>query len=203
GLLKASETEPEIEEGRHSQAGKLILDLTDCVRMALRNNVEIRGTNYDIEESKAKLKEAQPRGSPTIEYQVEEAPAPRDAQQAVESFFSGDVTPLTRLRIGVGFPLTSFGKISLAQSLAREGIEGSKEKKNQKSSEVVLKVKQLYYGVLLARELKNMLGDAEKKVGNEVEKRESSTTPTDPVELAKLKLNRYELLKRFGDATKK
>src|SRR5262245_45568811 len=142
GFLKESETEPEVEEGRPSQAGKIIFDLTDCVRMALRNNVEIRGTDYDIEESKAKLKEAQPRGSPTIEYQVEEAPAPRDAQQAVESFFSGDVTPLTRLRIGVGFPLTSFGKISLAQSLAREGIEGSKEKKNQKSGEVVLKVKQ-------------------------------------------------------------
>jgi outer membrane protein TolC len=107
------------------------------------------------------------------------------------------------VKIGLGFPLTSFGKIHLAQSLARGGIEAAQEKKNQKSSEVVLKVKQLYYGVLLTRALQDMLDDAERKVGEEIQKRESSTTPSDPVDLAKLKLSHFEILKRLGEAGKK
>jgi outer membrane protein len=207
GISKASpevELNPEaFEEENPATPGRLRFDLTDCVRMALRNNTEIRGADFDLEASKYKLKEAKAAGVPVFDYQYEAAPVPTDASQAIESFFSGDITMLNRAQIGVGIPLATFGKLQLAQSLARGGIDAAKEQKNQKTGDVVLKVKQLYNGILLAREIKTMLQDAIEKIDHEIAKRESSTEPTDPVDLAKLKLSRYELLKRFGEVTKK
>ncbi len=190
---------PEIGESGE----KLRFDLGDLVRMAMRNNGELRGADYDIEDSRWKLKQAQPRGLPVVEYQYEAAPVPRNATHALESFFSGDITMLNRVKVGLGVPITSFGKIELAQALANQGIEASKEKKNQKASEIVLKIKQLYYGILLAKDLKEMFGDALQKLEGEISKRENSTSPTDPIDLAKIKLTRYELLKRFGEILKK
>jgi outer membrane protein TolC len=182
---------------------RLQFDLTDCVRMALRNNAEIRAADYDIDNSKWKLKEAQPRGIPVVDYEYQAAPVPKDASDAVKSFFSGDVTMLNRVKIGLGFPIATFGKLQFAQALAKGGITASEEKKNQKSSDIVLKIKQLYNGILLARDVRAMLQEAMTHLDQEVIKRESSTTPTDPVDLAKLKLTRFEVLRRVGEVAKK
>jgi len=197
------EREDDAENTSPAQPGLLRFDLTDCVRMAMRNNSEIRGAGYDIENAIWKLKEAQVFGAPVVEYSYEAAPVPTNASNAVRSFFSGDITMLNRVKFGFGVPLTAFGKIGLAQSLARTGIEAAQEKKNQKTTEIVLKVKQLYYGILLARDLKTMMDDALKKIDHEISTRETSDTPTDPVDLAKLKLTRFELLKRVGEVNRK
>lgn len=200
--LKPLESESALApEGQTEKEFKL--DLADCVRMAVRNNAEIRGAEYDLEESKWKLKEAQPRGVPVITYEYETAPAPKDASRAVESFFEGEITMVHRVKVGLGVPVTTFGKLGLAQSLAKGGIEASLEKKKQKTGEVVLKVKQLYYGILLGRELEQMLTDAEKKLGEEIQKREAGSANADPIELTKLKLTRYEILKRLGEVQRK
>lgn len=179
------------------------VDLTDCVRMALRNNSEIKGAEYDIEDANYKLNEAKPRGLPVFNYEYQGAPVPKDVSNAIEDFFSGDLTFVNRFKLGVGFPVTAFGKIKLAQDLAQGGIDAAKHKKNQKSSDVVLKVKQLYYGIILARELKGMMEDAVKKIDKEIAQRETQTTPSDPVDMAKLKLSRFELLKKLGEASRK
>src|SRR4029434_9198686 len=64
----ASEILSEQEGPGPDFAGKLRLDLTDCVRMAVRNNPEIRGADYDVEDSRYKLKEDQPRRIPILTY---------------------------------------------------------------------------------------------------------------------------------------
>lgn len=178
-------------------------DLTDCVRMALRNNAEIKGTDYDIKDAEYKLREARPRGIPVLNYEYQGAPIPKDVSNAIDDFFTGDVTFVNRVKLGIGVPITAFGKIKLAQDLANIGIDAAKEKKNQKSSDVVLKVKQLYYGIILARELKHMMLDAVSKIDKEINLRESQTSPSDPVDMAKLKLTRFELLKKLGEASRK
>jgi outer membrane protein TolC len=206
GILTESSMEKinggEVTEGAPS-GQRLLFDLTDCVRMALRNNAEIRGADYDIDNSKWKLKEAQPRGIPVVTYEYEAAPVPKNASDAIRSFFSGDITMLNRAKIGLGFPVSTFGKIQLAQSLAREGVDASYEKKNQKAGEVVLKIKQLYNGILLGRELRGMLLEASTRLDTEISKRETETQPTDPVDLARLKLTRFEVERRQGEVDKK
>ncbi|MBL7685738.1 MAG: TolC family protein [Deltaproteobacteria bacterium] len=192
----------ELEDHKTISSDKLAFDLTDCVRMAVRNNPEIRGADYDVEESKWKLKEAQPRGVPSLTYEYEAAPVPTDASRAVDSFFSGEITMLNRVKVGLGVPVTTFGKLKTAQGLAKLGIEASLEKRNQKTNEIVLKIKQLYYGILLARDLRSMLQEATNKLGEEIDKRESSGV-SDPVDLAKMKLTRYEVMRRLGEVNKK
>ncbi len=182
---------------------KLSFDLTDCVRMALRNNSEIRGAGYDIENSEWKLSQTQLHSIPIVEYQYEAAPVPNNAATAVSSFFSGDIVLLNRFKFEAGLPITTFGKVSTAQELARSGIQASKEKKIQKTGDVILKIKQLYNGILFARDLKDMLHEALKSLDEEISKREVSTTPADPVDLAKMKLARFEVLRRYGEVTRK
>ncbi len=189
------------DESNNPQAFRF--DLMDCVRMALQNNAEIKGADYDIDDSSYKLKEARPMGLPVFSYEYQGAPVPKDVSNAIHDFFTGDVTFVHRVKLGVGVPLTTFGKLQIAQDLAKGGIEASKEKKNQKSSEVVLKVKQLYYGIILARELKIMMEDAVTKIDKEISNRESQEASSDPVDLAKLKLTRFELVKKLGEATRK
>jgi Outer membrane protein len=185
----------------------LRLGLKDCVQMALLNNREIKAKNYDIEVAENKLREAQPRGVPVINYEFLSAPAPRDVDNAVKSLFEGDITFLERGKIEMGIPLLSFGKIRLAQGLARTGIAAEKERKVSTQNETVLKTKKLYYGILLARDVEDLLQDAVKHLTSEVQRRESTegnkNEPSDPVDLVKLKLFRYEILRRLAETQKK
>ncbi|HCU25111.1 MAG TPA: hypothetical protein DF383_08840, partial [Deltaproteobacteria bacterium] len=102
------------------------LSLNDCIQMALLNNKEIRAKDYDIVGAQARLQEAQPRGVPVFDYEFLSAPAPRDVDHAVSSFFSGDITYFQRGKLAFGIPLASFGKIKLAQELAKNGIDSEK-----------------------------------------------------------------------------
>lgn len=179
------------------------LSLNDCVQMALLNNREVRAKDYDMEIAQSKLKEAQPRGLPVIDYEFLSFPAPRDADHAVSSFFDGNVTFAQRGKISLGIPLYTFGKIGIAQELARHGIASEKEKKIEKQNDVVLKVKQLYYGLLLAKDVRELFEDADRHLRNEVQRRENSSEATDPIELVRLKLFRYEALNRILDVDKK
>ena len=179
------------------------LGLSDCVQMALLNNREVRAKDYDIQIAQNKLKEAQPNGIPVLEYDFITFPAPRNADAAVSSFFEGDVTFAQRGRIAMGIPLTSFGKIKIAQELAKQGIAAENEKKVDKQNDVVLKTKQLYYGLLLAKDVRELFTDANNHLENEVARRENGKEPTDPVDLVRLKLFRFEALNRILDVDKK
>ncbi len=183
--------------------GAVKLGLNDCVQMALLNNREIRATHYDVEAAEYKLKEAQPKGVPTIDYEFLTAPAPRDVDEAVESFFTGNVTFLQRGSIKVGSPLYTFGKIGLAQDLATQGIKAEKQKRTQKKNDIVLDVKKLYWGILLAKDLRDLFLDAAGHLEQEISRREGDSDPTDPIELVKLKLYRYEVLSRLSQVEKK
>lgn len=179
------------------------INLEDCLRMAMLNNRELRAKNFDMQIAQSKLKEAKLTGIPIFEYEFLSFPAPRDADHAVSSFFEGDLTFGQRGKITMGIPLYSFGKIGIAQELARGGIAAEQEKKIDKQNDVALKVKQLYYGLLLAKDVRELFQDASNHLGNEVKRRESSREPADPVELTRLKLFRYEMLNRLLETDKK
>jgi len=209
---------PTIEAYKELPNGEeLRLGIKDCVQMALLNNREIKAQNYAIDGAEWKLKEAQPKGIPVFEYEFLSAPAPRDVDEAVESFFNGNITYFQKGHIGMGIPLTSFGKIHMAQDLAKSGISAEKEKKIEKQNEVVLNVHKFFYGLLLAKDVDTLLNDALNHMDSEILRRETGSagprkagakpnpnaSPADPVELVKLKLFRYEILKRLGEAHKK
>lgn len=185
------------------QGKKFIFSLEDAIRMGLLNNKEVRAKDFDIEAAKWQLNQAKARGIPVFEYQLDLGPAPTRADDAIDSIFSGDVTLATRVRLNLGVPVYSFGKLNIAQNLAREGIRAEELRKLDKENEIVVKIKKLYSGILLAKDLLVVLKDAEKSLREEIERKEAANPPTDPIKLTKLKLLQFELLKKLWDAEKR
>lgn len=178
------------------------LNLKQCVARALQYNDELRVKDLDIALAHEKLEEVKSVGYPIFEYEYNLAPVPTDLNNAVESLFQGDVSVFNRFKLGVGTPLTTFGKISTGKSLARTGIKAEREKKAQKSSDLIYKINQLYYGVLLADEVNRLLETAGEKLQKEIDKREEESG-YDPSELLKMKLLSYEIDKKIEEALKK
>ncbi|MBI1909053.1 MAG: TolC family protein [Deltaproteobacteria bacterium] len=181
----------------------LRLNLDECLARAAQHNEELKASDYDKEIAEEKLQEAKIIGSPIIEYEYNLAPTPQRVDDAAKSFFTGDITVFNRFKLGIGTPLSTFGKIKLGQELARSGIEAELFKKEQKKSDLLFKVKQLYNGILLARELDRLLDAALERVQKEVEKREQEEEGSDPSELLKLKLFLLELEKKVEESEKK
>jgi outer membrane protein TolC len=214
GFKAPGEGEEKIQPGEETATEKAVklfgprsremmrLTLDECVDRALTYNLELQAADYGIATAEEKRVEVNRIGYPILDYEYRVAPAPKDASRALESFFSGELAVFNRFKLGVGVPIHTFGKVKKGKELAETGIEAEREKKEQKKSDVVFKVKQLYYGILLAREVNRLLRSARNGVQDEIDKREEQGG-TDPSELLKLKLFRAELEKRIEEGDKK
>ncbi|RNC69333.1 MAG: TolC family protein [Desulfuromonadales bacterium] len=140
---------------------KQILSLSDCIRNALTVAPELGESQADIDLMTSKLSEAKAYRYPQIEFLGLIGPAPQARGNQVYSpdgvndtqrltwFQRGDATLIQ--------PLYTFGKISENMKAASHGIEVDRAKKEQRRNEVALQVKEYYYGLLLARELKEVV----------------------------------------------
>ena len=200
--LSSTETRPSEITGLKNE---VVVNINDCVQMAVLNNKEIRGTDFDIIAAKQKIKQARPWSSPMIEYEFLTAPAPRNVDQAVESFFSGDVTLFQKGKILVGWPVYTFGKLDIAGQLAQQGVNEKEQRKTEKTNDIVLKVKTAYYGILLAKDLRKILKNAVDHLEKEIDRRSKSEQgeESDPVELVRLKLYRFEVQSRLTQLEEK
>ena len=152
-------------------ATPLRLTLEDCIRISLEHNAKLQATDYGIDAARAQLREASVGGWPVVDYEYRTAPIPSDVSNAMDSFFSGDMAWWNKLKIGVGVPVYSFGKISLAKEMARSGIANAEVIAFQEKNSLISKVRQLYYGVLLAEEVGRLLKEAHIRLEKEIEKR--------------------------------
>jgi outer membrane protein TolC len=143
--------------------GKLVLGLDECIRRALTVAPELGESRADIALAEAKLDEAKAHRYPQIEMIGLIGPAPQARGDQISSpdrigsleritvFERGDATIIQ--------PLYTFGKISERMRAATHGIAVDRAKREQKSNEIALKVKEYYYGLLLARELKELVSE--------------------------------------------
>ena len=142
-------------------SAKLVLDLKECIRRAIVTAPELGEAQADIDQTAAKLAEAGSHRYPQIEFIGLTGPVPQARGNQVSSpdsidqtdrwtwFERGDATLIQ--------PLYTFGKIAENMKAAGHGIEVDRAKKEQRRNEVALKVKEYYYGLLLARELKEVV----------------------------------------------
>jgi outer membrane protein TolC len=143
--------------------GKLVLGLDECIRRALTTSAELGESQADISLAEAKLDEAKAHRYPQIEFLGLLGPV---SQARGNQVYSPDridhlhgITVFTRGDATLVQPLYTFGKISEKMKAASHGIEVDRAKKDQKSNEITLKVKEYYYGLLLARELKEVVSE--------------------------------------------
>lgn len=136
---------------------KRVLDLDECIRNALAVAPELGESQADIDLAASRLDEAKAHRYPQIELLGLIGPVPQARGDQVSSpdkvsdvdswtwFQRGDATLVQ--------PLYTFGKISESMKAATHGIEVDRARKEQRRNEVTLRVKEYYYGLLLAREL--------------------------------------------------
>jgi outer membrane protein TolC len=143
--------------------GKLVVSLDDCIRRALTTSAELGESRADIELAEAKLDEAKAHRFPQIEFLGLMGPVSKARGNQIYSPDSIDrlhgITIFARGDATIVQPLYTFGKISERMTAAGHGIEVDRAKKAQKENEVTLKVKEYYYGLLLARELKELVSE--------------------------------------------
>jgi len=179
----------------------LRLTLEDCIRIALVNNNKVQSTDYNVDVARARHMEAEARFWPIFEYEWLTAPVPKNISDALGSFFRGDLLWWNKVRIAMGIPLYSFGKLSIAKDLALGGITAAREERKKERLSTVTKVRYLYYGVLLAEELGRLLTQAHNKLSREVEKRKAEKG--SPISMIRAKVFLVDLEGRLAEARDK
>lgn len=180
----------------------LRLNFRECVDLALKNNDQIRAARAEADVAIGKELEAHPRGIPVVKYEHRVAPIPQDVDNAAESFFGGDITVFNNFKIELGSPLTTFGRIRTAQELASLGFDASLFKRGKSIDEIILKVYQTYQGLILARELLGLAGQAVDAIEGKIASMEKERVK-DQLAILKLKVALYEVQRKQAEANKK
>ena len=145
------------------------MTLAQCVERALRVSPDIEQAVLAVEGLEARLSEAKFAGiAPRLQWTNVFGPAPgiEGDTERVETIRSdlSDLGVFSRTQIELVQPLYTFGKISNAKKAAGYGLEAGEAAVESRKSDVAFQVKKLFYGLVLARELREIILESEEKV---------------------------------------
>lgn len=161
-----------------AEGGAARMTLQACIDRALAVNPEVRGAALDAQAAEAKLGEV--KASRFVpQFEVTQFFGPSPAAHGDIFTARSDWTSLSvfeRTEFSVVQPLYTSGKWSAARDAAAAGVTAQAAGVDRRRAEVVLRVKELYYGLLLARQLydaavesQNDLKDARTKLLEKIE----------------------------------
>ena len=162
GISSAADAEPKVP------APPVVLTLEECIHLALKTAPELGEAESDIAFATSRLAEAKSYRFPQISLTVLAGPAPTALQSDISPVVKTDITFninsltwFTSSDVTIIQPLYTFGKISENMKAATHGIEVDRSRKQQKANEIVQKVNEYYYGLLLAREMVELVLEVE------------------------------------------
>ena len=156
-----------ISAADENPAVPVALTLDDCIRMALKAPPELGEAQSDIDLATSKLDEVKSYRFPQLEMTTLFGPAPTANRQELnpvktdKKFSFNELTWFTSADATIIQPLYTFGKISENMKATTHGIEVDRSRKEQRANEIVLKVHEYYNGLLLAREMKELVLEIE------------------------------------------
>lgn len=143
---------------------KQILGLNECIRMALKSAPELGEAQADINLAKSRLDEAKSHRYPQLQALAMVGPAPQARREDIlpqintdKSFRLNELTWFSSFDVTLIQPIYTFGKISENMKAATHGIEVDRSRKEQRSQEIAQKVREYYYGLVYAREMKELV----------------------------------------------
>ncbi len=193
---------------------RLVFGLDECLRMALKSAPELGEAQADIDLTASKLEEAKAHRYPQLEVVALFGPAPQAREQDISPVVDTNrsSTRFNQLTWFVGTdakliqPLYTFGKISENMKAATHGIEVDRSRKDQRANEVALKVREYYYGLLLARELKELVSEVQESLskarGKAIKMIEQGSEGAEEIDLYKLDAFTGEVEKYQEEAKK-
>lgn len=213
GLAGDSENLPRSYRGTHTgqpvQRAKRVLTLDDLLQMAEANYPKVQEARSRLLKKRGELWEA--RTAPFSQFKVQGGlgVAPTVRGTAVYSP-SSDVAITENMALAweVGIeglvPLWTFGKITNLWEAAKANVELGRFEVDRAKNEIRLEVRRAYYGVLLARDSRLLLGEAMNRLDEYIATLEERVKDGDDgdIELLKIKMQRAELVARGTDANK-
>ncbi|GIW45653.1 MAG: RND transporter [Candidatus Binatia bacterium] len=185
------------------------LSLSDCIRSALASDPDLQAASAEIAAAQARLAQAELGRLGEAEYRqilgfVPEAKGdildpPKQNRNAVFR----NLGPFTQLEVMFHFPLWTFGKLRAALDAAQQGLAAQHAAGEVKRAEIVLNVKRLYYGVLLADQLARVLADMrdnmDKAIRKVQERLAKGSTAVTEIDLLKLQAGRAKLARGYAE----
>ncbi|PWB81671.1 MAG: TolC family protein [Candidatus Methylomirabilota bacterium] len=194
-----------------SPVPKAVYSLKDLIQRTLATSPEIRQMQRGAEAAMAKKDQADAGRFPQIEVTGIVGPSPR-ARGTVEggSPDRKDHPHVTnvfeRVELQLVQPLYTFGKLTGFREAAEEGVKVEQAKVEEKAADLILKVKELYYGRLLASDMLGLIDEIATDLDKAIDKTErqlkAEVPGADEIDLYKLKAFRGEVLKNREEAQK-
>lgn len=192
---------------------RLVLSLGDCVRIALKSAPEMGEAQADIDHTTSRLDEAKSYRYPQMEILTLFGPVSQARREDIspqiatdKTFKFNEMTWFSSADAVVIQPLYTFGKISENMKAATHGIEVDRSRKDQRANEVALKVKEYYFGLMLARELKEVVLEVQETLTKAQSKArkmlDAGDNTVEEIDLFKLDAFTGEVAKYFEEAKK-
>jgi outer membrane protein len=146
--------------GEKEKEQKLILSLQQMIEMAIARSPEIAESQSEIAGTRSELEQVEAAYYPQIESIALIGPVNDAKRPAVRGSRVIDPSPdaslstlgiFGRLDFTVTQPLYTFGKLSNRKGAASRGVRAKGFKLLEKKYEIALRIKQLYYALILAR----------------------------------------------------
>jgi outer membrane protein len=183
---------------------RVTLGLEESVRAALRRAPEIRGAEAEVEGLRGKRLQALGIGYPQVELTTALGPSPRargDQVSSPDDQYSPDITGVfIRAGLEIIQPIFSWGLIENARLAADQGLRATQAGVDVKSTEVALRVKQAYWGLITARMIRDFLVEVRDQVDQTVARTERLVEGgfATEVDVYRLRASRAELEKNLN-----
>ncbi len=154
------------------------LDLKGCIERVVRFHPELGEYKKDIEIYRAKLSQAESAVFPQIELMAIGGPSPKAEKEALSPEIKTDVKSTTingvfgMITLQALQPIYTFGKISGYKTAAEGGIKVSEAELEKKRSELILKIKELYWSLALVRDLRGLATEIKDELEKAIKKTE-------------------------------
>lgn len=203
-----------------SQESKIfVLDLQECEELALKNSQMIKDARLGLKVSQVKLSQAnKARFLPKITLTNVSGPVPKaegelDATggfvipEDLTTSIPKDLSFFTQFDLELLQPIYTFGKISGLRKAASFGMQVEEANIEKKQGDVRFQVRELYWGLVLGKEILIVITDAKNEVikaENNIEgKLDEGSEDISQTDLWKLQIFKYEINKRHRDALDK
>ncbi|MFP3870536.1 MAG: TolC family protein, partial [Syntrophobacteria bacterium] len=171
------------------------LDLQACIEQALEANPQIAEANLEVSEAKWELKSAKLARTPEMELfnlmgVVEDAEEGPEGPAITGDNVDGSYGFFNKMDLKITLPLYTFGRLSRSIEAANQSVILQVAAGAKTRSKLILQVHELYYGLVLARQLldstrqvKDNFIEARDIAEERLEKGEPTVTETNVLKL--------------------
>lgn len=164
---------------------KIVLTLEQCIKKTIEVSPEIAEARYEEDVYKSKKMQADSAVYPQIELLAIVSPSPRAKKE--------HIGPIVNTSVGITIngifgsadvsliqPIYTFGKISSYKEAASSGIKVAQAGTDKKTSDIILRTKELYYSVLLAKDMRNLVLEIKDELLESIKKAEKQIEIDSP-----------------------